>query len=204
VSTRKQGLARPPAAGVGAARSGPQIRSALALGTVVLGIDPGSVVLGYGALVIGSAGPRLHAAGLLRPGARRSQPDRLARIQVELERLLAELAPAVVVVERAFTGRNVHSALRLGEARGVVLAAAARSGAQLVEVAPAEAKRAVVGSGSADKEQVARMVLQLLGLRDPGGPRDATDALALALGHVLRADSLLGTRPTTGRSVRGT
>jgi crossover junction endodeoxyribonuclease RuvC len=68
----------------------------------------------------------------------------------------------------------------------VALASAARIGAPVVELTPAEAKRAVVGTGGADKEQVAAMVLRLLGLRDPGGPRDATDALAVALAHVLR------------------
>lgn len=152
---------------------------------VVLGIDPGTRVLGYGAIRLGARHPELVTAGVVRPPRDLALLDRLARIALNLDRICEELEPDVVVVERAFGGKNVQSALRLGEARGVALAAAARTGAMVVELTPAEAKRAVCGHGGADKEQVAAMVLRMLGLADPGGPRDATDALAVALAHVM-------------------
>jgi len=150
----------------------------------VLGIDPGTRVLGYGALVLRPEGPRLFLCGVIRAPAGAPVPDRLAHIQGELETLLDRVQPQVVAVERAFAGRNVQSALRLGEGRGVVLATAARAGADVFEYTPASAKKAVVGHGAASKEQIARMVAQRLGVPDLEVPHDATDALALALTHV--------------------
>jgi crossover junction endodeoxyribonuclease RuvC len=90
------------------------------------------------------------------------------------------------VVEQAFAARNVQSALRIGEGRGVVLACAAATGARIEQFAPAVAKKALVGHGAADKTQVARMVGEVLGLVEPPKPLDATDALALALALVQR------------------
>jgi crossover junction endodeoxyribonuclease RuvC len=153
--------------------------------TIVLGIDPGTRVLGYGAIVIGSRGPRLLAAGVLR--ARDGDvPARLGRLRGELDLLFERLAPDVIVVEQAFAARNVQSALRIGEGRGVVLCCAAHRGAQIVQYAPAVAKKSLVGSGAADKSQVARMVEHLLGRKSKDLPLDASDALALALCHVQR------------------
>ena len=95
--------------------------------------------------------------------------------------MLDAVQPAVVVVECAFIGRNVQSALRLGEARGLVLASATRRGLRVAELTPASVKRIVVGNGGAEKSQVAHMVGLELGLDLSGSPHDATDALALAL-----------------------
>jgi len=114
-------------------------------------------------------------------------PARLAQILVEFEELLREVRPDVVVVEQAFAARNLQSALRIGEGRGVILAAAARYGSRIVQFAPAVAKKALVGHGAADKTQVAAMVAGTLGLAVAPEPLDATDALALALAHVLRS-----------------
>ena len=163
---------------------------------VVLGIDPGTRVLGYGAVRGPWREPILVEAGVVRVDARRSLAERLERIAREVEALLADLCPTIVVVERAFAGRNVQSALRLGECRGVVLAAAARSGAIVAELSPAQAKRALAGHGAAGKGAVADLVLARLavvrgapqrgapvpGTLAPGAPpADATDALALAM-----------------------
>lgn len=147
---------------------------------IVLGIDPGTRVLGYGALVLAPGGPRFLACGVLAPDGRASVPTRLAAIQVDLELLLVRLRPGIVAVERAFHAKNAQSAFRLGEARGVVLAAAARAGIEIREFAPASAKKAVVGHGGASKEQIASMIAQLLGTGPLDVPADATDALALA------------------------
>ncbi len=153
----------------------------------MLGIDPGTRVVGYGAVVANARGPRLFGAGVLKPGARLDVPARLAAILSEFEELLQEVRPDVVVVEQAFVSRNLQSALRIGEGRGIILAAAARFGSQVVQFAPAVAKKALVGHGAADKTQVAAMVAETLGLAEAPKPLDATDALALALAHVLRS-----------------
>lgn len=153
---------------------------------IVLGIDPGTRVMGYGALVIAPEGARFLACGVLTPAARAPVPRRLAEIQIRLEELLARLRPGVLALERAFHSKNVQAAFRIGEARGVVLAAAARAGIEVLELAPAAAKKAVLGHGGASKEQVARMIAQLLGCGPLHVSTDATDALALAFACVRR------------------
>ena len=160
----------------------------------MLGIDPGTRVVGYGAVVARARGPRLFGAGVLKPRAGLDVPARLGAILAEFEALLQEVRPDVVVVEQAFASRNLQSALRIGEGRGVILAAAARFGAEIVQFPPAVAKKALVGNGGADKSQVAAMVAGALGLSEAPKPLDASDALALALAHVLRANRVAGTR----------
>jgi crossover junction endodeoxyribonuclease RuvC len=153
---------------------------------IVLGIDPGTRAMGYGALVVAPDRPRFLACGVIAPAARAAVAARLGEIQGELERLLAALRPAVVAVERAFHSKNAQSAFRIGEARGLVLAAAARAGIEILELAPAAAKKAVIGNGAASKEQIARMIAHLLGTGPLDAPSDATDALALAFACVKR------------------
>jgi len=157
---------------------------------IVLGIDPGTRALGYGAIVLAPGGARLVTAGVLRPGGAHSEPaQRLAELAAALPRLIARCRPNCVVVERAFAARNVHSALRLGEARGVALACAAASGARVVELSPAQTRKAVLGRGAGSKEQVAFMVARLLKHDISGLALDASDALALALAaaHVVES-----------------
>ena len=154
--------------------------------SVVLGFDPGTLCAGYGAIVAAPDGPRLLACGALKAPARRSVAERLACIADGLDVLLDRLRPSVVALESAFAARNVRSALRLGEARGIVLAGAARRSIEVDEIPPATAKKAVVGHGAASKEQVAAMVAATLRV-ELDAPLDATDALALALAHLQRA-----------------
>ncbi|MFN0009284.1 MAG: crossover junction endodeoxyribonuclease RuvC [Planctomycetota bacterium] len=163
---------------------------------VVLGIDPGTRIVGFGAVQAHREGPRFLDAGAIHAGASSSVPERLGEIQARITQILARIRPDVVVVERAFAARNVQSALRIGEGRGVALACAAAFGAEVIELAPAVAKKALVGHGAADKSQVARMVAAVLRLKEPPRSEDATDALALALAHLFqRVDSRLdGTR----------
>ena len=117
-------------------------------------------------------------------------PVRLGEISRQLDELLGRVRPDVVVVEEAFASRNVKTALRLGEARGVVLAAAARHGAQLVQMPPAVAKKALVGNGAAAKEQVASHGLShARAFQSAPDSLDATDALALALAHIMRGSA---------------
>lgn len=153
---------------------------------VVLGIDPGTRVVGYGAIVARRSKPRLLAAGVLRAERGASVPERLGWIQREIAKLLETIRPTVVVVEQAFASRNMQSALRVGEGRGVVLACASSFGAAVVQYPPAVAKRAVVGNGAADKVQVGAMVRHMLGDPDMPASLDTSDALALALTYFLR------------------
>jgi crossover junction endodeoxyribonuclease RuvC len=151
-----------------------------------LGIDPGSRVTGWG--VVERAGSSLRAldCGTVALGAHETIGARLARLQDACRELLAAWRPDVVVLERAFVARNVQSALRLGEVRGVVLAVVACSGAALRELTPAEAKLGVAGHGAADKDAVARGVRARLRLSTLPAS-DAADALALALCLLERA-----------------
>lgn len=151
---------------------------------VVLGIDPGTLVVGFGAVVHRPEGPRLLAAGVLRASRTSDVPTRLGHLRQEIDLVLARLKPTVVVVEHAFTAINVQSALRVGEGRGVALSAAACFGAKVVQYQASQAKKSVVGVGSADKERVAQMVAAELKLESVPRPLDATDALALALTYI--------------------
>ena len=159
---------------------------------IVLGVDPGTRIIGYGALVLREDGPRLLAAGTLRPPASEPVPVRLGHLLEEFEDLLRRLRPATLVIEEAFAFRNVQSALRVGEGRGALMAAAARAGLEIVQYTPATAKKAITGNGRADKTQVAQMVAVHLNLAEPLSSLDASDALALALAFAQkgRLDSL--------------
>ncbi|MDB2576136.1 crossover junction endodeoxyribonuclease RuvC [Planctomycetota bacterium] len=163
----------------------PQIPEGLAW-PVILGIDPGTRLMGYGAIIHHSDGPRMLAAGAIRGGPSKDVPTRLGEIRRELDVLLSRLRPSVVVVEHAFTAINMQSALRVGEGRGVALSAAVVHGAEVVQYQASEAKKSVVGDGQAKKERVAAMVAAELGLEVVPEPIDATDALALALTYVHR------------------
>ena len=156
---------------------------------IVLGIDPGTLVVGWGAIVDVPGSPRLLGCGVLSAPRRASLPERLARISHGLDELLEKLRPAVLAVESAFAARNIQSAFRIGEARGVILALAGRRGLTVTQVAPMVAKKAVLGNGRASEEQVAAMLPSLFGLEEKlDVPVDATDALAVALAHLRQAE----------------
>lgn len=147
----------------------------------VLGIDPSTVATGWA--VLDGAFPRPHcvASGVLR--CRGSTSTRLARLHREVVGLLAQFCPQHLSLEQGFSSLNVQAALRLGEARGVVLAAAGSLGVPVTEYAPATIKLAVTGDGRASKAQMQAMVQRLLGLTETP-PEDAADALGAALCHL--------------------
>lgn len=148
----------------------------------VLGIDPGSLRCGFSVLEdLGGRVPRVREAGVWRLGDGTPLPDRLARLWKHLEQILTEHSPDVLSLEESFVHKNVHSAMVLGHARGVILAACAVRGMDIVEFSPATIKQTVAGSGRAAKERVAEMVRRQLGLQEMPGSADATDALAIAL-----------------------
>jgi crossover junction endodeoxyribonuclease RuvC len=157
----------------------------------VMGIDPGLSRCGYGVITRsagrGRGGMRAVAAGVLTTPAADPLPDRLAAIADALDGLLHEFSPAVVVVERVLFQSNARTAMAVGQASGLALAASARRGATVAQYSPNEVKLAVTGYGSATKAQVQRMVQALLALDDVPRPPDVADALALAVTHISRA-----------------
>ncbi len=153
----------------------------------ILGIDPGTKVCGWG--VVRADGPSTEAVefGVV-SGGNADEPVRLKTIFQGLTEMIERTDPDVAAVEGAFYGKNVRTALKIGEARGVALLAAAGQGVEVVEYAPATVKKSVVGSGRAHKSQVQKMVRALLHLPEEQElPEDAADALALALCHAQRA-----------------
>jgi len=147
----------------------------------ILGIDPGSRFTGYG--VIDSDGQRARyvASGCLRVKGD-SLPEKLGLIFSELTTLISEHKPGQLAIENVFMHRNADSALKLGQARGAAICAGVTSQLPVAEYAPREIKQAVVGKGSADKQQVQHMVRVLLSLTETP-QADAADALAIALCH---------------------
>jgi crossover junction endodeoxyribonuclease RuvC len=150
----------------------------------IFGIDPGSERTGYGCVESDGRRHVLVACGAVAAPPGDTFPNRLARIHSELSALLTSHRPDCVAIENVFHAANVRSALKLGHARGVAMLAAVEAGCDVVEYTPAEIKRAVVGYGRAEKQQVGQMVKLLLGLTAAPTPHDAADALAVAICHL--------------------
>ena len=166
----------------------------------IFGIDPGCERTGYGCIDSSSSRHRLVICGCLTVPARATFPDKLMAIHAGLAALLARHRPECVAIESIFHARNVRSALKLGHARGVALLAASEAGIPVVEYAPAEIKRAVVGYGRAEKPQMQQMVKLLLGLAEPPSPHDAADALAVAICHVHTSTGAIAQRAREEKS----
>lgn len=155
----------------------------------ILGIDPGTERTGYG--VIELQGNKVSALtyGVVRTKSGTPAWERLLSIYEEMMRLCDAFVPQALAIERLFFKRNVTSAIAVGQARGVVLLAAAQAELRVMELTPAEVKQAVTGYGNADKQQVGRMVVRLLNLPSLPTPDDAADAVALALAMSFRLGS---------------
>lgn len=146
----------------------------------ILGIDPGLAVTGYG-VIEGTNRPTAVQFGGVRTPAKTPEAARLHRIYGEMRRLIRDLVPDVLAVEQLFFNRNTRSAMAVGQARGVILLAAADAGLEVHEFTPLEVKLAVTGQGRATKDQVGYMVKALLTLDHVPRPDDVADALAVAL-----------------------
>ena len=167
----------------------------------VLGVDPGSRVTGFGVVEVPSDG-RLHyvASGCIRAPSG-ELAERLKSIYDGINEIIATYRPTVFVAERVFVARNADSALKLGQARGAALCAGINGGLAVNEYSAREIKRAVVGLGGADKQQVQHMVRALLAL-DRAPPPDAADALACAICYAHHALSAAALRRGIGRRAR--
>jgi crossover junction endodeoxyribonuclease RuvC len=150
----------------------------------VLGIDPGTLVTGWGVVTRTGASFRRVASGAIELGSTKPLPERLGEIRSTIVELCRLHTPSALALEKAFVAQNVQSAFRLGEARGAVLIAAADAGVAVFEYAPAQVKSTVVGYGRADKRQIMRGVSLRLGI-PPAERADEADALALALCHLI-------------------
>jgi crossover junction endodeoxyribonuclease RuvC len=159
----------------------------------ILGIDPALRTTGYGAIECSNHRVALIEAGVVTPCATGSLEDRLRELHAGICDVIAQTRPSVVVIEELYTTyRNPLTALLMAHARGVLCLASAQAGIAVHTLAHAHVKRALVGSGSARKEQVGAMVRQLLGLRTVPQPHDVSDALALALAFTNVADRRAG------------
>lgn len=148
---------------------------------LALGIDPGTAICGYG--LVNMAGSRLTAVeyGAILTSPKMRPQDRLKKIHTELTGIIRQYKPDVMGVEQLFFNRNVTTAIPVGQARGVVLLAAAQNDLELVERTPLQIKQSVVGYGRATKDQIIYMVTKILHLPEPPKPDDVADALAVAI-----------------------
>ncbi|MDY2684623.1 MAG: crossover junction endodeoxyribonuclease RuvC [Selenomonadaceae bacterium] len=148
---------------------------------LALGIDPGTAICGYG--FVESAGSRLipRAYGSIFTTPKMKMEDRLLKIYDDLDMLIKKYQPDVMGVERLYFNRNVTTAIPVGQARGIVLLAAAKNHLRLIERTPMQIKQDVTGYGKATKDQVIYMVTKLLHLEKPPKPDDTADALAIAI-----------------------
>jgi crossover junction endodeoxyribonuclease RuvC len=161
---------------------------------LVLGIDPGTAITGYGLVHENDEGLALVECGVITTPADQPLPQRLQTIYRGLTAIIGQHRPDQVAVEELFFSRNVRTALSVGQARGVVLLAAAEAGLPLHEYKPLEVKQTVAGYGGADKRQVQEMVRLLLRLEEIPEPDDAADAVAVAVCHIhsARMRALIG------------
>jgi crossover junction endodeoxyribonuclease RuvC len=153
---------------------------------VILGVDPGSNVTGYGLIRSDGRQDILIESGIIELPPKALLPERLKEIFEGLLAVIKKGEPDYFAIEQTFYSKNARSALVMGQARGVAILAAAKSNLSIGEYSPKEVKSAVAGTGSASKIQVQYMVQKLLKLREPPVPLDAADALAVALCHAQR------------------
>jgi len=153
---------------------------------IVLGIDPGTAITGYGVVAGEPHGaPKLIECGVIRTPAHESLPSRLFGIHQAIAEIIARHHPDAVAIEDVFYAKNVRTTVVLGHARGVAMLAAEQAGIIVHEYPPATVKKSVCGTGNATKVQVQFMVTQLLRLKKAPEPADAADGVAAALAHLM-------------------
>jgi crossover junction endodeoxyribonuclease RuvC len=165
-------------------------------GVIILGVDPGSHVTGYGLVNSDGEDTVLVESGIIQCSDKISLPEKLREIFEGLTRIIEKKRPHHFAIEKAFYSKNAKSALVMGEARGAAILAAAKFDIPIGEYSPKEVKCAIVGTGSASKSQVQFMVKKLLRLKEEPQPQDAADALAVALCHAqrIRREHLISNR----------
>ena len=150
---------------------------------IILGIDPGTNILGYGLIGIQNKQLNLISTGVLRMSKLENHQLKLKKIFESITLIVEEYLPDEVAIEAPFFGKNVQSMLKLGRAQGVAMAAALMKDLPIVEYSPRKVKQAITGSGSSSKEQVAAMIQSILKLKTLPKELDATDGIAVAICH---------------------
>ena len=158
---------------------------------IILGIDPGLAIVGWGVIEYRNARFRTIAYGSIRTPAGTRTEERLKGIFDGINELIEKYHPDAMAVEELFFNTNITTGIRVAEARGVILLAAERAEIKIQEYTPLQVKQAVVGYGRAEKKQVITMVTMLLGLPKPPSPDDTADALAIAICHAHSGGSRL-------------
>lgn len=171
--------------GIATEGTGMSMRGNLEYDRIIMGIDPGTNVMGYGVLGVKGKQPSVIIMGVIQLSKFESHYMRLSRIFERVTGLVEQYLPDEVAIEAPFFGKNVQSMLKLGRAQGVAMAAVISRDIPITEYAPLSIKQSVTGSGSASKEQVANMLRHILKIPQENMPKllDATDALAAALAH---------------------
>lgn len=161
------------------------------MASIILGIDPGTLIMGFGVIAVDKNTLSLVEMGVLKLSKHKDHGKRLHYIFEKVSALVQQHQPDAVALEAPFFGKNVQSMLKLGRAQGVAIAAAMAHGSTTVEYAPRKIKQVVTGNGNASKEQVWKMLQTQLNFQDDPRYLDATDAVAVALCHYYKAQGLL-------------
>lgn len=167
---------------------------------IILGIDPGTIIMGYGLISCEKGKTLLLETNVLKLGKFKDIYERLHRIHERVYSLIQSYKPTDFAIEAPFFGKNVQSMLKLGRAQGVAIAAAMQAGLTVTEYSPKKVKQSVTGNGNADKEMVWKMLQQHLQLKAKPLYFDATDALAVALCHHFQTNGPTGVKK---KSIKG-
>jgi crossover junction endodeoxyribonuclease RuvC len=167
---------------------------------IILGIDPGTIIMGYGLVKVEGSSISLLEMGVLQPGKINDGYKKLQLIFDTVSGLISKYEPDTFAIEAPFFGKNVQSMLKLGRAQGVAIAAAMRHGLDVTEYSPKKIKQSITGNGNAAKEQVMKMLQQILAFKDDPKHYDATDALAVAVCHHFQQNTVL---PASGEKANG-
>jgi crossover junction endodeoxyribonuclease RuvC len=170
----------------------------------ILGIDPGTLVMGYSIIEIAGSTIHIKEIDVLKLSARLDHYDRLQKIHSRVTELVDLFAPDAFAIEAPFFGKNVQSMLKLGRAQGVAIAAAMGKNIPVTEYSPKKVKQSITGNGNATKEQVFKMVQHITGLPDKPKFFDATDALAVAICHHFGSKFPVATKITANKNGKKT
>ena len=158
---------------------------------IILGIDPGTIVMGYGLISVTGNTVALIEMGVLKLSSKQDAYERLEQIHIKVSAIISQHRPHSFAIEAPFFGKNVQSMLKLGRAQGVAIAAAMQAGITVTEYSPRKIKQSVTGNGNADKIQVMKMLQTILKFTEEPKSFDASDALAVALCHHFQNSSPL-------------
>ncbi|HLX90231.1 MAG TPA: crossover junction endodeoxyribonuclease RuvC [Puia sp.] len=171
---------------------------------IILGIDPGTLMMGFGIVRIKNSQLSMLEMGVLKLSSRKNPHERLQMIHHRVMELIDAFQPTEFAIEAPFFGKNVQSMLKLGRAQGVAIAAAIQTGLQVTEYSPRKIKQSITGNGNADKNQVWKMLQHLLSLKEEIFHYDASDALAVAVCHHFQnGKGKNGSTKTSSKTVSG-